>query len=162
MVLNAKNLYPYMIKSWIAILLLLPSVLFAQNLKFNGMDNTTKKWRTETFPINLKATANTKMDASLQAVDTAVFLQLKGQGVGTSSIDQNSELVLTLDDGSLVTARSTSVQSISYGESLPSYQHQYALSYNDLENLSRHNLQKVRKYSIGGFDDIAIENKNGG
>jgi len=148
------------LKSIVVLVLLVPFFSFSQKLKFVGIDGTTKQWKAETFPVNLKLNAGTKMDAMLQAIDTVVILQLKGYGVGTSSVDKDGQLILSLDDGSSITAKATSIQAIEYGQALPSYQHQYYLFQKDLEKLTKQNLQTVRKYSIGGFDDITVDAKN--
>ncbi|RYY00709.1 MAG: energy transducer TonB [Gammaproteobacteria bacterium] len=148
------------LKSIALLALLAPFFSFSQKLKFVGIDGTTKQWKAETFPVNLKLNAGTKMDATLQAIDTVVILQLKGYGVGTSSVDKDGQLILSLDDGSSIAAKATSIQAIEYGQALPSYQHQYYLFQKDLEKLTKHDLQTVRKYSIGGFDDITVDAKN--
>lgn len=160
MVLEKQKLNVLRMKSFIFLAVILPVICTSQSLKFVGVDESSKQWRAETFPVNLKLNSSTKMDASLQVVDTTLILQLKGFGVGTSSIDKDGQLVLTLDNGINVTAKATSIQAIEYGQALPSYQHYYFLSSRDLETLAKHDLRSIRKYSIGGYDDIAVDAKN--
>jgi len=114
----------------------------------------------ETLPVKLKSKDDIKMDVSLNAWDTSFFLQLMGSGIGTNTIDTDSKVIFLLDNDSAVTAKSSAIQSIDYGNLVPTYRHEYMVSFEGLEALSRHNLKTLRKYSIGGVDDIAIEKQN--
>lgn len=159
MVLKA-SLHIRFMSGCFCVLLLLPVFVMAQKIKSYDYDNTTKKWRMETNPLNLKSAAGTKMDASLNASANSFFIELMGTGVGTSTVDVDNEVVFVLDNDSVVKAKSLLIQSIDYGQSVPAYHHEYSISYAGLEQLSRHNLRSLRKYSAGGFDDIAIDKKN--
>jgi len=140
----------------------LPLICGAQKLKSLGFDNNSKQWRAESFSTALKATPEIKMTMSLRLADTSFFMMLTGSGVGTSTVDVGTEVIFYLDNDSTVTARSTSIQSIDYGTLTPVYRHEYLIYKTDLERLSRHNLKSVRKYSVGGFDEVLIEKKNAG
>ncbi len=162
MVLKTINPYPLFKKGAIVLLLLVPLNALSQKLNINEYDKNTKKWRIETLPVNLKSTPNITMDLSFTSADTSFFLQLKGSGIGTNTIDVNSQVIFFLDNESTVTAKSPSVQSLDYGNASPTYRHEYVLSFEDLEKLSRHNLKALRKYSLGGFDDINIDKDKSG
>lgn len=159
MVLEATQ-YAIIKNGIIAMFLLLSVNSWSQKLKVNEFDKSANKWRMETFPVSLKSVDNTKMEIVIKSSDTSLLVELMGSGIGTNTLDANSELVFSLENDSTVIAISPSIQSIEYGELLPTYKHQYVLSFDKLQALSRNNLKSVRKYSVGGFDDIAIEKKN--
>jgi hypothetical protein len=161
MVLRATP-YSLFTKGLITTLLLFSLHSFGQKLRVNEFDKSTNKWKIETFPVGLKSTGNIKMDISLKSADTSFLIELSGSGIGTNTLDINSELVFLLEGDSTVIVKSPTIQSIDYGELLPTYRHQYSMSLEDLQRLSRHGLKSLRKYSVGGFDDIAIEKKNAG
>jgi protein TonB len=149
-------------KRFLFFLFVLPLVCGAQKLKFNGFDNFLKKWRAESFPVHLKATPEIKMAMSLRSIDTTFFLWLTGSGVGTNTVDIGTEVIFFLENDSTVTARSNSIQPIDYGSLAPVYRHEYVISLEDLETLSRNNVKSVRKYSVGGFDEVLITKNNSG
>ena len=148
------------IRGCFCLLLVLPVVLMAQKIKSYDYDKATQKWRIETNALNLKSAAGTKMDVSMNASSNSFFIELMGTGVGTSTVDVDNEVVFLLDNDSVVKAKSLFVQSIDYGQTIPAYHHEYSLSYEALQKLSRHNLKSLRKFSAGGYDDIAIDKKN--
>ena len=150
----------FFVKGLLACVLLFPLHSLSQKLKINELDKNSRKWRMETLPVKLKSTDDIKMDVSLNAWDTSFFIQLVGSGIGTNTIDTDSKLVFLLDNDSAVAAKSSAIQSIDYGNLIPTYRHEYMVSFEGLEALSRHNLKTLRKYSIGGVDDIAIEKQN--
>ena len=160
MVLRRVHPYLFFMKGLLVCLLLFPFHSYSQKLKTNEFDKTRKKWRMETFPVKLKSADDIKMDVSMKAWDTSFFIQLMGSGIGTNSIDMDSKVIFLLDNDSAVTARSSAVQSIDYGNLVPTYRHEYIVSFEGLESLSRNNVKTLRKYSIGGVDDIAIEKTN--
>ncbi|RYE23079.1 MAG: TonB family protein [Sphingobacteriales bacterium] len=162
MVLKQTFTYHYFMKRFLFCAFFLPLICGAQKLKSNAFDNDSKQWRAESFSTALKATPEIKMTMSLRSVDTSFFMVLTGSGVGTSTVDVGTEVVFYLENDSTVTARSTSIQSIDYGTLAPVYRHEYMIYKNDLERLSRHNIKSVRKYSVGGFDEVLIEKKNAG
>ena len=141
-------------------LVLFPLSSPAQKLKKNEFDNVAKQWRTETFPVNIKSSPDAKMDISLQGADTSFMVLLEGSGAGTSTLDVNTEVVFLMDDGSKVKAFSPSIQSMDHSQLPPVYRHRYKISYEGLERLTKHSIVSLRKYSVGGFDDIVIEKKN--
>jgi TonB family protein len=149
-------------KRFLFCIFFLPTICGAQKLKSNAYDNTLKQWRAESFSTALKATPEIKMTMSLRLLDTSFYLLLTGSGVGTSTVGVGTEVVFYLENDSTVTATSASIQSIDYGTLAPVYRHEYVIFKNDLERLGRHNLKSVRKYSVGGFDEILIDKKNGG
>ncbi len=99
---------------------------------------------------------------SLRSIDTTFFLWLTGSGVGTNTVDIGTEVIFFLENDSTVTARSNSIQPIDYGSLAPVYRHEYVISLEDLETLSRNNVKSVRKYSVGGFDEVLITKNNSG
>lgn len=133
---------------------------WGQKFRVNEFDKSSNKWKLETFPVAVKSADNIKMDISLKSADSSFLIELSGSGIGTNTLDKNSELVFLLQNDSTVIVKSPTIQSIDYGELLPTYRHQYIMSLAEIQKLSRHELKSLRKYSVGGFDDIAIEKKN--
>jgi hypothetical protein len=136
----------------------LPMLAEAQKLKLNEPDAETGRQRLESFPVNLKTAENMQMDVSLRAAGDSFFLQLTGTGAGTVNI--NDPVIFLLDNDSTVTIRSTRLQDYENKASGAAYRHEYPILQEDLEYLSRHNLQGVRKYSLQGFVDIFPDAKN--
>src|SRR5215203_1045240 len=124
--------YLFFVKGLFACVLLFPFHSFSQKLKTNEFDKTRKQWRMETLPVRLKSADNIKTDVSLNAWDTSFSLQLTGSGIGTNSIDMDSKVIFLLDNDSAVTARSSAVQSIDYGNLVPTYRHEYMVSFEGL------------------------------
>lgn len=158
----ATNPFRLITKGFIFCGLVAPLSLFAQKLKTEAFDQSAKKWRMETFPLNVKSAPEAKTNVTLFAADTSFSLQLSGSGIGTSTVDMGSQLVFLLDNDSTVVATSPAIQGINFENLVSSYQHRYQLSLSDLQVLSRNNVKALRKFSAGGVDDIPIEKKDAG
>ncbi|HEU4903500.1 MAG TPA: energy transducer TonB [Flavisolibacter sp.] len=113
----------------------------------------------ETVPVNLKTAADVKMNVALAANGSTFFLTLMGSGKGTNTVDINNETVFVLDDDSTVTVKSVGVQGFESRNFVNTYKHDYTITQNDLAILSRHNLRRVRKYSMAEFADIVPDEK---
>ncbi len=148
------------LRSSLLLFAVLPVMATAQKLKRSELDKSTSQWRMESFPAVLKATGDAKLSVVVQSADTAISLQLSGSGKGTNTVDEGSQLDLLLDNDSTVVAVSPSVQSLDYGQTLATYRHNYRTSPDVLEQLATYNIRAIRKYSIGGYDDIFIDRKN--
>ena len=147
-------------KSSIVIGLLFSLAAGAQKLKVNKYDKDTRRWQLETFTVNLKTAPGIEMDISLSYVDSTFFVQLKGSGIGANVADVNDPVIFLFDNDSTVTVKSPTVQLYDYSGAVHTYKHNYVLSFKDLEYLSKHNIQALRKYSTLKYDDVYIEPKN--
>ncbi len=147
-------------KCLLLVLCFLPFAAEAQMLKQNESDMQSNKKQIETYPVILKSASDIKMDVSLRAAGPTFFLQLTGSGIGANTVQMNDETIFLLDNDSTVTIRSTTVQGYDFSQMIKTYKHEYSISQEDLEVLSRHNLQALRKYSAKGFDDIYLDGKN--
>lgn len=136
-------------------LLLFPLSLFAQKIKRSEYDPAKKTWHIESTPVNLKTAPGVKMDAALRWTGNACSLWLSGSGIGANTTMAGDRVIFLLDNDSTVTATSPSVQNVERGST--SYSHEYSLSPEDLDSLSRHNLQGLRKYSANGYDDVYLD-----
>ena len=132
----------------------------AQKLKTERFDAATKQWLMESFPVNVKLSADVKTNFTLVATDTTVRLFLSGSGIGTSTVDLGSELIFVLDNDSTVAAKSVAVQGINFENLTSTYRHQYELSIGALRALSRHQVKAIRKHFIGGVNVIPVDAKN--
>jgi hypothetical protein len=141
---------------------LLPFMLSAQSPQQTKLTEAGNKTLIESGTVNLKTGADAKMDASLRTADTLLLLTLSGSGVGTATIDASDEVVFVLDNDSSVTVKSTGFQGIESKDFVNSYRHDYAISRDALETLSRHNLRRVRKYAMTEHKDIYLDEKSAG
>lgn len=148
-------------KWWLVLLFLLPLVAEAQELKRNEMDVQSNKKLVETSPVNVKAAPDSKMDVALRAAGTSFFLQLAGSGTGANTININDLAIFLLDNDSTVTVQSAAIQGYGGDNTIKTYIHEYPLRQEDLESLSRHNVKALRKYSMIGFEDIYLSERDG-
>jgi TonB family protein len=159
MVLKEKKLSRIM-RQLLILLLLLPIAGEAQKLRQIDLDAGTGKQKLESFPVTIKTASDIRMDVSLSATDSAFFLQLAGTGVGASTVNIDDQVIFLLDNDSTVTIKSAALQDFENNPPVASYRHIYPISQEDLEYLSQHNIQGVRKYSVKGFDDIFPDDSN--
>ncbi len=160
MVLKTAGRQPFLLVTISILLLLFSPGASAQKLRLNAYDKYEKKWRMETVAESLKSAEDTKMDIAFASADTSLFLQLSGSGIGCNTVGIDNPVIFLFDDDSSVTATSQTMQALDYNKLPLTYRHQYVLYANALEGLTRHRLKAVRKYSLGGFDDIYIEDKD--
>lgn len=144
-------------KRLLSVFFLLPLALAAQELVRNELDAASHQKLLETGLVSLKSAADTKMDVSLRAAGPVYFLQLKGWGVGANTINTNDMAIFLLDNDSTVILQSATIQGVEEDNAQKTYKHEYTLRQQDLESLSRHKVQAVRKYSVLGFDDIEVD-----
>ncbi len=131
----------------------------SQKLKQNDYDGAKKQWHIETFPVNLKTASGVKMEAALSSTETApLVLHLSGTGIGANTVIAGDNLIFLLDDESTVTLTSPTVQNVARGSN--AFNQDYVVKPIDLEVLSRHGLQGLRKYSTEGYDDVYVEAEN--
>jgi hypothetical protein len=159
MVLKTRNRNTGNRVYWFLAILFLPLGAKLQELKRNGIDAVSNGTLLETLPVNLKTASDVKMDVSLAARGSSFFLILTGSGKGTNTVDINNETIFVLDDDSTVTVKSVGVQGFESRNFVNTYKHDYAITQNDLEVLSRHNLRRVRKYSMSEFADVVPDEK---
>jgi TonB family protein len=114
----------------------------------------------ESFPVNLKSAPGIKMDVSLRSSGTSFFVELRGSGIGANTVDIDDQVIFLLENDSTVTVKSRTAQTYDYSKSTNTYKHEYWISLKDLEYLSKHNLQALRKYSSNKFDDIYLGEEN--
>lgn len=147
-------------KRIIFLLLLFPVCAGAQKIKVNEFDKFIRQRRVESFPLVLKTAPEIKLAISLRSVGTSVFLQLSGSGIGTNVVGADDQVIFLLDNDSTVVVKSPRLQTYDYSKAVNTYQHEYVLTLPDLEKLSKHNLQALRKYYTEKFDDIYIPKEN--
>jgi hypothetical protein len=146
----------------LALFLLLPFAGYSQKLKVNEFDKFTKQHRLETSPVTLKAKFSEGIAVTFRTVDTSIFVLLSGYGAGTGVIGSDDRAIFLLDDGTTVSVYSTGVQTYNINKMQDSYNHQYRISFLDLNTLSNHDVKSIRKYTAKGYADIDIPEKNAG
>jgi len=148
------------IAKYFLFLLFFPLLSEAQKIKRSEYNAAEKRWHIETAPVNLKSAPGSKVNVALSAAGSAYSLWLSGSGAGANTVIAGDALIFLLDDDSTVTVKSTAVQNFERKDN--SYNHEYQLTQDDLEILSRHNLQALRKYSAEGYNDVYLEKETAG
>jgi TonB family protein len=149
---------PFFVATCFLVPFLLPLFSSAQKIKRNEYDAAKKYWRVETVPVNVKSAPGIKMNVALSAAGTAYSLWLSGSGTGANTVIAGDALIFLLDDDSTVTVKSPSVQNFERGSN--AYNHEYQITQDDLEILSRHDVRALRKYSTEGYNDVYVEKEN--
>lgn len=144
----------------IIILFFLPVALFAQRTKLNAYDPFLKKQCIEMEPLTVISNQENKAAFVFKAVDTSLYLQLSGSGWGANTIDEGDAIIFLFSNDSVVTLRSTRLQSFEPGTVQSNYRHEYRLTPNDLGSFSAYELIGMRKYSFRQFSDLAIPRQN--
>lgn len=147
-------------KRIIPFLLFLPLFSIAQKIKLNEYDKFIQQRRIESFPLTLKDASDVKMDITLIAIGTTYYVQLSGSGVGTNVISESDKVIFLLENDDTITVRSKGYQNYDITATGNSYKHDYLLSLYDLERLSTHNLEALRKYHAKKYDDVYIPKEN--
>lgn len=153
---------PQFLKFLLSIIGLLPLALAAQIAQQAKADLTVNKVHLESYTVNLKTAADVRLDASLHAADTGFLITLMGSGIGTGTVDAADEAIFVLDNDSTVKVKSIGFQGIESKNFVNSYKHDYAISQEVLETLSRHNLRRVRKYALTEYKDIYLDEPSSG
>ncbi|HZH38344.1 MAG TPA: TonB family protein [Flavisolibacter sp.] len=146
-------------KLLLSILLLLPWVLKGQEVKQSDMEMQRSKKQLETEPVTVKASADTNMAVSLRAAGSSFFLQLQGKGIGAHTINTDDPVIFLLQNDSTVLVNPVAIQGYDDIDLVRTYKHEYIISQDGLESLSRHPVQAVRKHSVIGFEDIFLGEK---
>jgi TonB family protein len=147
-------------KCVIVFLFFLPLISFSQKIKVNEYDKFLKKRKIESFPLTIKTDPKIKMAISFGAIDSSLYLQLNGAGLGANVIGEDDLLILLLDNDSTINIKSKGLQTYDVSKTPNTYKHEYVLTLEDLEKLSRYNMQALRKYHANEFEDIYIPKEN--
>ncbi|HEV7329995.1 MAG TPA: energy transducer TonB [Flavisolibacter sp.] len=143
-------------RRWLLVLLALPQFAAGQESLRTASALPIPK-RLETQSISLKAEAGNRMNANFHAEGKSFFLRLSGTGISAHTINTEDPVIFLLQNDSTVTLKSTAVQGFDDMDTERSYKHEYVVQQQDLEMLSRSNVQAVRKYSVIGFDDFYLD-----
>lgn len=143
-------------KKLFVILNILPLFVFAQKIKTNEYDKFIKQKVIETAPVNVKTGLNTGMSVSLRAVGTDYYVNLKGYGSGASTISEGDEVIFLLANDSTVSAKSTGLQlfEVDAAKNRSTYNHEYKVTVDGLQKLSKNEVVGIRKYGLKNYVDI--------
>lgn len=139
---------------------LLPAMVAGQSLQRDDAGVAANKAVLHADAVVLKSSADSKMEATLHATESAFLLTLTGSGAGTGTVDVNNEAVFLLDNDSTVVVKSIAFQGFESRNFINTYRHEYRVSQEGLEMLSQHDLRRVRKYALTEFKDIFIDGAN--
>lgn len=130
---------------------------FSQKIKEKEVDKFTKQLRLNTDDVRMA-----EFWFRIRTVDTTIFLIMTTDGRGVGVIGDKEEILLLLDDDSVIKAYSTGIQSSFRNGASQRSVHQYSLTKQNLETLSKHKLKSVRKYLSDTYVDFdVLENKMG-
>ena len=149
-----------MLKNLALLILLSPLAAFSQKIKLNEVDKFIKQRRIETTSSTVKTAADIDLAISFKSVGPAFYTLLNGTGLGAGTIGLDDQAIFLLDNDSTVIVRSTGVQSFEYVNNKNQFKHQYSISLQDIEALSRRKIKSIRKYDYKGFVDIAVAAKH--
>lgn len=147
-------------KQLLIVMFLLPWILNAQDSKQNPLDAQANNKALQTQPVTIKSTADNNMEVSLRAAGPAFFLQLQGRGAGAHTVNTNDPAIFLLDNDSTVVINPVAIQGFDDVNQVRTYKHEYAVSQEGLEILSRHSVQAVRKHSVIGYEDIYLDERD--
>ncbi|HZH65761.1 MAG TPA: energy transducer TonB [Flavisolibacter sp.] len=148
-------------KCSLAFLFVLPLFCFSQNVRVNVYDKFLKKHRIELEPVTIQLPAGKgRISIGFTSVASSLYVEVSGSGWGASTIDAGNELIFLFSNDSVVTVRSTALQTFEPGINLNTYKHQYSITQADLDLLSRFELIGLRKYSFKDFSDIRFPKLN--
>jgi hypothetical protein len=143
-------------KCKLLLLFFLPLYCFSQKIAINEYDKFIKKQRIEAEPVVIHSSEKGQISLSLSSLANTFYLKLSGFGWGASTIDVNNELILLFSNDSTVTCRSTGLQTFEPGLTKSTYKHQYFISPEDVQMLTRNKLIGLRKYLFKDFIDLNI------
>lgn len=131
-----------------------------QKIVKNETDKFTQQKRVETNEVRLKFGLSTRLLFKLRSSGDACYAIFSGYGEGAAVIGNKDQLILLLDNDSTVILTSTGLQSYTVNQSTNSYTHQYSADKEDIVLLSEHKVKSIRKYTVKGYIETDIPNKN--
>lgn len=143
-------------KQIILLLWLVPNLAAAQKVKVNEYDKFIKQRHIEFEPLTVYNANKAKVSLSLKCLGSTYFLTISGFGWGVSTISYENQAILLLDNDSTIVVKSTGTQMYDVNSVGSTYKHQYTISLNDIEALTRHALVGIRKYNIQDFSDLDV------
>jgi hypothetical protein len=149
-----------MFKQIIILLLIFPFVASAQKIKLNEYDKFIKQRRIETTASSVKTAKDVDLAISFKSVGPTLYTLLNGTGIGAGTVGLDEQAIFLLENDSTVIAKSIGVQSFDYVNNKNQFKHQYNISLQDVETLSRNKIKSIRKYDYKGFVDISVSSKN--
>lgn len=142
------------------LLFFMPMAAAAQGLQLVNPVGEYNQVQLTSYPVSLIKAPGIRMDAFLSVSGDSLFLTLTGSGLGTGTVDIGNETILTLENNNIVSVRSVAVQGFNRNEFNNTYRHTYLLLPDDLEILSKHHLQRIKKYLMDESFEIQVDEKN--
>ena len=144
-------------KPLIILLTLLPFLCFAQKVQVNEYDKFTKQRKIELQPIRVYTASKANVNISYSASGPVLYLQISGTGWGASAVDEGQELLFLCSNDSIVSAKSTDVQTVEINSSFQTtFKHSYFVKMSDVKLLSECTVVGLRKYGLGDQHNLKI------
>lgn len=141
-------------------LCMLATSTYSQKIKVE-YDKFEKAKRIETGWIQVKPTMSAPLAVKFRSVgDSAIFITLAGANVGANVIGLSSTVKFLFDDETTCEGSSTGIQDYDIGQYGKSFKHQYRISRDQLEKLSKTEVKAIRKYDTDTYTDFEIAKKN--
>ncbi|HKH60568.1 MAG TPA: energy transducer TonB [Flavitalea sp.] len=148
-------------KPLIILLTLLPLLSLAQKVQVNEYDKFTKQRRIELQPVRIYTSGKANVNISYSASGSVLYLQLSGAGWGASAVDEGQELLFLCSNDSIVSAKSTAVQTAEVNSSFQTaFKHSYFVKMSDVKLLSGCTVIGLRKYGLGDEHNLKIPMAN--
>lgn len=131
----------------------------AQYIKVNEYNAFTGEHYIETGIASLKSGYSTGFGVALRSYGKNIFLSFIGYGKKNRAVTEDERVQFLLQDGSVVRFNSR-VQLPSNESAVPNlYIHHYIISKLEVEALQKSPVLIVRKVSLAGQEDIAVNRK---
>jgi TonB family protein len=141
--------------------MLLPLAGLTQKILIDQQDSVANQRRIELAPLKLVSTSKTKLNFSIGALGSSVYIRLTGSGAGTNIVNLGDKLLMYLENDTTLTVLSPKLQTYDVEEITTTYDHRYTISPAALVRLSKNNLKGIRKYHSDGYNDVTVSNQNG-
>ena len=144
-------------KPLIILVTLIPFLSFAQKVQVNEYDKFTKQRRIELQPVRIYTSGKANVNISYYASGPVLYLQLSGAGWGASAVDEGQELLFLCSNDSIVSVKSTAVQTAEVNSSFQTaFKHSYFVKMSDVKRLSECTVVGLRKYGLGDEFNLKI------
>ena len=140
----------------LCILLLLPALAFAQQIKQDEIDGFTGQRTIETTIVSLKTAYTSGLGISLAVVGQHFVVNIVGYGNGIGAIRKEDVIHLLLNDGLVITATSIGDQPGNEGGLTKVFQHHYLLKRKDLDHLLAAKVVLLRISTVSGNLDVPV------
>jgi hypothetical protein len=134
-----------------------------QKIIKNEVDKFSKQKRVETSEVWLSNKLHNRLNVHLRSVGEYNYALFYADGKGAGIINEQYPLIFLLENDSTIKIHPTGLQSYEFGSSQNYYKnHQYNISDDNLNSLSKQTVKSVRVYTSEGYCDYDVKEKDAG